>query len=83
MTYVIKLDNLYLTYEGIGEPLPTVGFNPIKFKSKQDALDTAIVLNKLNAYTGNKITFEVYEFTEKKVVSGPSPRHEVEVEIEE
>lgn len=83
MTYVIKLDNLYLTYEGIGEPLPTVGFNPIRFKSKQDALDTAIVLNKLNAYTGNKITFEVYELTEEKVASESSLKHEVDIEIEE
>lgn len=80
MSYVIKLDNLYLTAEGIGEALPTVGFVPIKFSSKKEALDTAIILNKLNAYTNNKSIFKVYKFTEEEVSTKPTVKHGVEIE---
>lgn len=80
MAYIIKLGNLYLTAEGIGEALPTIGFVPIKFSSKKEALDIAIVLNKLNIYTKNKSVFEVYKFTEEKLSIKANAEHKVEIE---
>lgn len=83
MTYVIKLNEYYVTTEGFGEPLPSLGFKPTFFSTLEEAKAIATVFNKLRTYTKNESEYKVYKFTEEEIVEKAKAevKHEAEIEV--